>query len=320
MYQEFFGLKEAPFGLTTDPHFLVLTPGYNEVLAKLFYGLESAKGLLVLTGEVGTGKTTALKWILRRLDSSVLSAYVFNPRLSIEEFYLHFTEMLGVRGWSNKAELLTLLGRLLEDRRRRGLRTILIVDEAHEARDALLEEIRLLLNFESDKAKYLQIVLTGQPELREKLNRPQLRQLKQRVALFCEIRALPTAEEVERYITERLTTAGAEQPNVFTPGAVDFVFQCTQGIPRQINNLCDNAMLAAFAKNQEIVSRQTIEEAAADLDLLPKRASGGEENRAATDSGTAAAFQSERFAESDDFGGGSDSGNNHPFIWNRNDL
>lgn len=271
MYKEFFGLEDIPFTLTPDPRFIVFTPSYNEVLASLYYGLENAKGLIVLTGEVGTGKTTALRWILRRLDSSVLAAYVFNPRLSIDEFYHHVTQMLGIKDWSNKAELLEEMGKVLEARHRRGLRTVLIIDEAHELSDYVLEEIRLLMNFESDNAKHLQIVLTGQPELREKLNQPNLRQLKQRVALRCNMHALPDVDETERYITERLLIAGSDQPNVFTPGAIDFLFQCSEGIPRQINNICDNAMLAAYAAGEQIVSRQIIETVAENLDLLPNK-------------------------------------------------
>ncbi len=269
MYKEFFGLEDTPFTLTPDPRFIVFTPSYNEVLASLYYGLENAKGLIVLTGEVGTGKTTALRWILRRLDSSVLAAYIFNPRLSIDEFYHHVTQMLGIKDWTNKAELLTEMGRVLEDRHRRGLRTVLIIDEAHELSDYVLEEIRLLMNFESDDAKHLQIVLTGQPELREKLNQANLRQLKQRVALRCKMHALPNVEEVERYITERLLIGGSEQPNVFTPGAIDYIYQCSEGIPRQINNLCDNSMLTAYAAGEQIIGRQVIEEVADNLDLLP---------------------------------------------------
>jgi len=173
--------------------------------------------------------------------------------------------------WSNKAELLEEMGRVLAERHRRGLRTVLIIDEAHELSDYVLEEIRLLMNFESDNAKHLQIVLTGQPELREKLNQPNLRQLKQRVALRCNMHALPDVDETERYITERLLIAGSDQPNVFTPGAIDFLFQCSEGIPRQINNICDNAMLAAYAAGEQIVSRQIIETVAENLDLLPNK-------------------------------------------------
>jgi general secretion pathway protein A len=222
-------------------------------------------------GEVGTGKTTAIRWIIRRFDVSVLAGYIFNPHLSIEEFYHHLTEMLGIKDWANKTELLAQVGKLLEERHRRGLRTVLIVDEAHELSDQVLEEIRLLLNFESDNAKHLQIILTGQPELREKLKQANLRQLKQRIALRCKMPALPTVDEVGHYITQRLQIAGATKPNIFTLGAIDFIFQCSEGIPRQINNLCDNAMIAAYAANENTIGRAIIEEVAENLDLLPDK-------------------------------------------------
>lgn len=268
MYKEFFNLKEYPFSLTPDPRFIVFTPSYNELLASLYYGIEMAKGLIVLTGEVGTGKSTALRWIIRRLDSSVVAAYIVNPHLSIEEFYHHVSEMLDIKEWSNKTELLTEMARILEERHRRGLRTVLIVDEAHELSDEVLEEIRLLLNFESDNAKHLQIVLTGQPELREKLRRSNLRQLKQRIALRCEMPALTNVQEVRRYITERLFIGGSKQPNIFSPYAIDFIFQCSEGIPRLINNLCDNAMIAAYAAGEQVIGRSVIEAVAENLDLL----------------------------------------------------
>ena len=224
-----------------------------------------------MTGEVGTGKSTALRWIIRRLDSSVVAAYIVNPHLSIEEFYHHVAEMLEIKEWANKTELLTEMARLLEERHRRGLRTVLIVDEAHELSDDVLEEIRLLLNFESDNAKHLQIVLTGQPELREKLRKSNLRQLKQRIALRCEMPALTNVAEVRRYITERLIIAGSTQPNIFSPYAIDFVFQCSEGIPRLINNLCDNAMIAAYASGDQVIGRSVIESVAENLDLLPDK-------------------------------------------------
>lgn len=293
MYKEFYNLEDSPFTLTPDPRFIVFTPSYNEVLASLYYGLESAKGLIVLTGEVGTGKTTALRWILRRLDSSVLAAYIFNPRLSIDEFYHYVTQILGIKDWTNKAELLTEMGKVLESRHKRGLRTVLIIDEAHELSEYVLEEIRLLMNFESDNAKHLQIVLTGQPELRDKLNQPNLRQLKQRVALRCKMHQLPNVDEVERYITERLLIAGAEEPNIFTPGAIDFIFQCSEGIPRQINNLCDNAMLTGYAAGEPTIGRQIVEEVAGNLDLLPSRENFNAGEKTAENIGSAQVLKSE---------------------------
>ncbi|MGH9900467.1 MAG: ExeA family protein, partial [Pyrinomonadaceae bacterium] len=266
MYREFYGLKELPFALTPDPRFIYFTPSHIEAMSNLHYGIESGKGLIVVTGEVGTGKTTILRWIMQRLDRAVLVAYIFNPRLAVAEFYQHLATLLDVREWENKSELLLALGRTLESRHARGLRTVLIIDESHGLSPAVLEEIRLLSNFESDTAKQLQIILTGQPELRDVLNNPHLRQLKQRVALRCEIKPLPNVEETDRYIAARLLVAGAERTDIFTPEAVDYIFRCSEGIPRQINNLCDNALLAGYAAGAETVGRAIIEEVAESFD------------------------------------------------------
>lgn len=271
MYKEFFELKDYPFSLTPDPRFIVFTPKYNELLAGIYYGVEMAKGLMILTGEVGTGKTTALRWIIRRLDSSVLAAYIFNPHLTIDEFYQHISEMLGLGEHDSKTGLLLEMGKLLEERHKRGLRTMLIVDEAHELSDELMEEIRLLLNFESDSAKFLQIILTGQPELKERLRRRDLRQLKQRIALRCEMPILSDVGEVERFIIERMKMAGAKDDSIFKGEAIELIYQCSEGIPRQVNNLCDNALIAAFAANQKTVTRPMVEDVASNLDLLPDR-------------------------------------------------
>lgn len=283
MYLEFYGLKELPFALTPDPRYIYFTASHREVMANLHYGIESGKGLVLVTGEVGTGKTTILRWMMQRLDRTVLVAYVFNPRLSIQEFYDYITRLLDVQHWETKSELLIALGRTLESRHSRGLRTVLIIDEAQALSPQVLEEIRLLSNFESDTAKQLQIVLTGQPELREVLNDPNLRQLKQRIALRCTIRPLPNVEETAHYITSRLLVAGAECTDIFSPGGVDFIFRCSEGIPRQINNLCDNALLAGYAAGVPIIGRGIIEEVAETFDMLPRVDRGrqmGEEREA----------------------------------------
>ncbi|MDQ3257338.1 MAG: AAA family ATPase, partial [Acidobacteriota bacterium] len=217
MYREFYELRELPFALTPDPRFVYFTPSHTEVMANLHYGIESGKGLIVVTGEVGTGKTTILRWIMQRLDRTVLVGYVFNPRLSVPEFYQHIARVLNVKDWENKAGLLFALGKTLEERHSLGLRTVIIIDEAHGLSANVLEEIRLLSNYETDSAKQLQIVLTGQPELREVLNDPGLRQLKQRIALRCQINPLPSVEETDRYIKARMMVAGAERTDVFTP-------------------------------------------------------------------------------------------------------
>src|SRR6476646_3775836 len=251
-------------------------------MANLHYGIESGKGLVVVTGEVGTGKTTILRWMMQRLDRTILVAYIFNPRLSVPEFYGQLATLLDLQKSEDKAELLMQLGQALELRHARGLRTVLIIDEAQGLSPHVLEEIRLLSNFESDNAKQLQIVLTGQPELRDVLNNPDLRQLKQRVALRCIIKALPNVEETDRYITSRLLVAGAERTDVFSPTAIDYIFRCSEGIPRNINNLCDNAMLAGYAAGETTINRSIIEDVAETFDMLP-RSSGiqaGEERAA----------------------------------------
>ena len=270
MYAEFYGLRELPFALTPDPRFIYFTPSHTEVMANLHYGIESGKGLIVVTGEVGTGKTTILRWMMQRLDRTVLVAYVFNPRLSVAEFYQHIATLLGIKKWETKSELLMELGQCLESRHVRGLRTVLIIDEAQGLSPHVLEEIRLLSNFESDNAKHLQIVLTGQPELREVLNNPDLRQLKQRIALRSAIKALPNVQETERYITSRLLVAGAQRTDIFSPDAVDYIFRCADGIPRSINNLCDNALLAGYAAGDQVISTSVIEDVAETFDMLPR--------------------------------------------------
>src|SRR6266581_5121375 len=271
MYTEFYGLKELPFALTPDPRYIYFTPSHTEVMANLHYGIESGKGLIVVTGEVGTGKTTMLRWVMQRLDRTVLVAYIFNPRLSVTEFYQHLATLFSIQNWETKSDLLIELGKVLETRHSRGLRTVLIVDEAHGLSPAVLEEVRLLGNFESDTAKQLQIVLTGQPELRNVLNYPNLRQLKQRVALRCDIKALPNVEETARYIASRLSVAGAARAaDIFSPGAIDYIFRCSEGIPRNINNLCDNALLNGFAAGEPIISRAAVQEVAETFDVLPR--------------------------------------------------
>jgi general secretion pathway protein A len=293
MYLEFYGLKELPFALTPDPRFIYFTPSHTEAMANLHYGIESGKGLIVVTGEVGTGKTTILRWMMNRLDRTVLVAYLFNPRMTVSEFYQYVSspKLLDVPRWESKSELLLRLGEVLDSRHSRGLRTVLVIDEAHGLSPSVLEEIRLMSNFESDSAKQLQIVLTGQPELRDLLNRPELRQLKQRVALRCEVKPLPDIEETARYIASRLLAAGAERTDIFTPSAVDLVFRCSEGIPRQINNICDNAMLAGFAAGVEVIGRDIVEEVAETFDLLPNAQRGrqaGEERAGAARIFTAA--------------------------------
>lgn len=267
MYLEFYGLNDIPFSLTPDPRFLYFTASHREVMANLHYGIQHGKGLIVATGEVGTGKTTLLRAMLTRLDRSVLTSYIFNPGLSVSEFYQHLNADFGLGQATSKSETLMKLGRLLLMRHSRGLRSVLIVDEAQGLKPELLEEIRLLLNFETYREKLLQVILVGQPELRGTLNSPALRQLKQRISLHCEIKPL-RPEEVSGYIRARLQTAGAARLDLFTADAVALIYRASEGIPRLINNLCDNALLTGFAMNSKPVTSQIVAEVALSLDLM----------------------------------------------------
>jgi general secretion pathway protein A len=310
MYTEFYGLNELPFALTPDPRYLYFTPSHTEVMANLHYGIESGRGLIVVTGEVGTGKTTLLRWMMQRLDRTVMVAYIFNPRLTVTEFYQYLATLFDIQNWENKSDLLIELGRVLESRHSRGLRTVLVVDEAHGLSTEVLEEIRLLCNFESDTAKHLQIVLTGQPELRDVLNYSHLRQLKQRVALRCEISALPNVDETAHYIASRLKIAGARQTTIFSPGAVDYIFRCSAGIPRNINNICDNALLNGFAAGEQIITRAIVEEVATTFDMLPRK----DRNRPEGDDGVRifnTAGRAELWAAGNGHGNGHGNGNGH---------
>lgn len=268
MYKDFFGFNDYPFNLTPDPKYIVYTDGFDELLAGLYYGIEMNKGLMVLTGEVGTGKTTAIRWILQRLDATVLAAYICNPRISLEDFYYFIADAFEISGWQTKSELLLRLSNLLNERYKRGLKTLLIVDEAHQIPEDLLEEIRLLLNYESNSAKHLQVILSGQPELRGTLNRPELRQLKQRIAVRCEMPVLSSVSEVRTFIHERLRISGGPQ-EIFLDDSLDLIYQASAGIPRLINNICDNALLFAYSKGNKYVDRETVLLAARNLDLLP---------------------------------------------------
>jgi general secretion pathway protein A len=267
MYLQFYGLREIPFSLTPDPRFLYFTASHREVMANLHYGIQHGKGLIVTSGEVGTGKTTMLRAMLTRLDRSVVCSYIFNPGLKVDELYHHLAADFGLNEYASKSDLLLKLGRFLMMRHSRGLRTVLIVDEAHGLSRELLEEVRLLLNFETYTEKQLQIILVGQPELRRILNSPDLRQLKQRISLRCEIKPLK-AEEVSGYIRARLKVAGASRLDLFTPDAVALIYRASEGIPRLINNICDNALLTGFALNAKRITAGIVSDVAESLDLL----------------------------------------------------
>ena len=266
MYQEFYGLRDIPFSLAPDPKYLFRTDSLLEVFANLQYGIENGKGIVVVTGEVGTGKTTILRSMLQSLDRSVLAAYIFNPLLTTEEFFDLLAGEFRLKTQGSKASMLRMLGYVLMSRHAQGLRTVLVVDEAHLLPKHLLEEIRLLLNFETNRDKLLQIILCGQPELHDLLGRADLRQLKQRVSLKCSIKPL-TPHETSEYIRWRLRVAGARDENLFEPEAVQMVHRYSSGIPRIVNNICDNALLTGFGLNYPRINTTIIKDVIEELDL-----------------------------------------------------
>jgi general secretion pathway protein A len=273
MYQEFYGLRDIPFSLAPDPRYLFRTESLLEVFANLQYGIENGKGIVVVTGEVGCGKTTILRSMLQSLDRSVLAAYIFNPLLSTEEFFDLLAGEFRLKPQTSKAVMLRMLGHVLMARHAAGLRTVLVVDEAHLLPKHLLEEIRLLSNFETNRDKLLQIILCGQPELHDLLAQSDLRQLKQRVSLKCSIKPLSTHETAE-YIGWRLRIAGARDESLFEPAAIQAVHRFSGGIPRIVNNICDNALLTGFAQGSPRITSAVIETVVDDLDLTAMEVTG----------------------------------------------
>jgi general secretion pathway protein A len=268
MYNAFFGLDADPFRINPDPRFLFLSESHREALATLVYAIRERKGFIVLTGEVGTGKTTILNALLAQLDPKVQTAFVFNTALGTEDFFAYLFEELELEPVEpfRKSTVLKRLNDYLIDRLRRGLQTVLIIDEAQNLNPEVLEEIRMLSNLETPQSKLINIILVGQPELAQKLERPELRQLRQRVELRHVIRPLG-AHETERYVVERLLVAGHAKGDLFADGALRALHRYSGGVPRVINVLADNALLVAFAQQAHRVSAAMLREAARDVGL-----------------------------------------------------
>lgn len=268
MYHEFFGLQSAPFEMTPDPSMLYLGTTHREGLATLLYAVQSGKGFVVLSGEVGTGKTTLLHALLSQLDSATPSAFIFNPRLDALDFFRVVFDELGIEETCRtKAEYLLVLNQFLIECIKEDRRALLIVDEAQNLSPEMLEEIRLLSNLETPTSKLLQIMLVGQPELDEVLDRTDLRQLKQRVALRHRLRPFDSAE-LDSYIQERLRLAGYTGKEIFKKSARKALLEVTGGIPRLINNICDSALLSAYARGEQVVGADLINEVATELHLV----------------------------------------------------
>ncbi|HEU4344674.1 MAG TPA: AAA family ATPase [Candidatus Binatia bacterium] len=270
MYNSYFGFIESPFRVTPDPRFFYTNPVYQEAYANLRYGIEAKKGFIVMTGEVGTGKTTLLRKLMRNLEGTISSVFVFNTYLSFPELLQLILHDLGLAPKeTNKIAMLQELNEyLIEGLKQRHIVAVLI-DEAQSLSDESLEGLRLLSNLETDQEKLLQIVLIGQPELEVKLDQPQLRQLKQRVALQGRLAPLGN-EEVGPYIEFRLQAAGYTGKDLFPRDAVQQIGFYSKGIPRVINTICDNALLNAYARSQKTVSADVIAEVARDLRLEPE--------------------------------------------------
>ncbi len=267
MYEKHFGFVELPFNVSPDPRFFYTNPVYREALVTLHYGIETRKGFVIITGEAGTGKTTLLRMLMHNLDSAIHTAFIFNPRLSFTALLRFILSDLGVASSAkDRLKLTEQLNSHLIEQLKKGHTVALLVDEAQALSDEILEELRLLSNLETDREKLIQIVLMGQPELEHKLDQPELRQLKQRVTLRC--RLLPLSQpEVGLYIASRLKTAGYEGKELFVPEAVEQITRYSNGIPRLVNVICDNALVIASAASKKHVSAEMIEEAAGDLKL-----------------------------------------------------
>src|SRR5882724_3498755 len=265
MYLTFYGLKEKPFNATPDPRFLYLTPGHREALAQLVYSVRENRGFLVLTGEVGTGKTTLLQALRQRLDGKAAVAYVFNSTLSFDELLDDILEELGVpTPASSPAQRLLALRRFMLDRRRAGQNTVLILDDAQNLDAATLERIRMLSNLETPTEKLLQILLVGQPELQAKLNRPELRQLQQRIELRCSLSPL-SHEQVRDYIQTRLRVAGARDLELFSDRAQTRIAAYSRGIPRRVNILCDHCLVIGYAEQRRRIEADIVDQAIASI-------------------------------------------------------
>ena len=279
MYRNFFNLKENPFNVNPDPRYLVLTKHTEEALAVLTYGVLRRKGFILLTGEVGTGKTTLLNKLLDHLHRQrVSTAFLFNSRLNVAQFFDFMLADFGIPCDTSspktmKSQALRRLNQWLLERYKAGETAVLVIDEAQNLSRQVLEEIRLLTNLETSTEKLLQIVLSGQPELEHKLNQPELRQLRQRITLRCKTYPL-TLEESRGYILRRLQIAmrngkgtSASAAGIFNTEALVRVYHFSRGIPRVVNLLCEHALIAAYAQQRKPVSSDTIEEVAREFQL-----------------------------------------------------
>jgi general secretion pathway protein A len=269
MYTQFYGFRERPFEITPDPDFLFLSESHREALAHLVYSAKERKGFTVITGEVGTGKTTLVQAFLGQLNGKVKTAYIFNPKLTSLDFLRYICEDLGLKDeMHSKGQYISHLHNFLLEHYSRDEQVILIIDEAQSLPPALLEEVRLLTNLETPKSKLLQVILVGQPELNAVLNSHPFRQLRQRVSLRYHLQPL-NEEETKNYVEKRLTCAGAADPHFFTDKALKKIYTFSQGIPRLINIISDRALLAGYSENKKIIGPKMIKAAVQKFESRP---------------------------------------------------
>ena len=275
MYKEFFGLRANPFNVNPDPRYLFLTRHTEEALACLTYGIQSRKGFVLLTGEVGTGKTTLINKLMEWLRlQQVATAFIFNSRMDVPQFLDFMMADFGIPcDTKSKSQLLQRLYNWLLDRYRAGETAVLVIDEAQSLSDEVLEEIRMLTNLETFTEKLLKIVLVGQPELEQRLKQPQLRQLRQRLTLRAKTHPF-NLEETKSYITQRLRIAGSNGEMIFDSNATVAIFRYAQGIPRIINLLCEHCLVSAFVDQRKTVSVEVVDSVARDFDLADGNAAG----------------------------------------------
>jgi general secretion pathway protein A len=268
MYKEFFGLRANPFNVNPDPRYLFLTRHTEEALACLTYGIQSRKGFVLLTGEVGTGKTTLVNKLLEWLRAQqVPTAYIFNSRMNVAQFLDYMMADFGIPlDTRSKSQILLRLYNWLLERYRSGETAVLIVDEAQNLADEVLEEIRMLTNLETFTEKLLQIVLVGQTELEQKLKQPNLRQLRQRLTLRAKTHPL-TAEETRAYIQQRLRIAGSNGQQIFDEPAIEAVHRYSTGIPRIVNLTCEHCLVSAFVDQRKLVTEEIVDAVAHDFEL-----------------------------------------------------
>ncbi len=266
MYKSFFNLKIAPFGSSPDPRFLYVMPQTREALASLEYGISARKGFIVLTGEVGTGKTTLLRRTLSSFHQRVVSCFVFNPRLDVLDFLEFVLSDFGLVPVNRtKSGMLLQLNRWLVDRFRQGDIPVIVVDEAQNLSWELLEEIRLLTNLETSSEKLVQIILSGQPEFEQRLRQPDLRQLRQRVALWCKTQPL-SFDQTQAYIVQRLSVAGGRD-DIFPTASMELIYRASGGIPRLINLICEHCLIFAYVEHRKEVLPELVSTVLEDLAL-----------------------------------------------------